>query len=175
MKSNPSHWQALASRKISVLRSLRHYLRAQSRGHHIIDRLEERGVERGSARRSSSPWKDERGRTLEPFQRQRWGNFWETGWSAYGLFRAHRYHLELNWIELNWSYETMFANWEPLLFLFPKGSLGKSDYFSPVWNLTAFIWFPFPISQLFGLFTDVKILQINKKKERRISPIWRKS
>ena len=24
------------------------------------------------------------------------GNFWETGWSAYGLFRAHRYHLELN-------------------------------------------------------------------------------
>ena len=45
---------------------------------------------------------DERGpssirRTLEPFQRQRWGNFWETGWSAYGLFRAHRYHFELNW------------------------------------------------------------------------------
>ena len=36
-----------------VLRSLRHYVRAQSQGHHIIDRLEERGVERGSARRSS--------------------------------------------------------------------------------------------------------------------------
>ena len=36
-----------------VLRSLRHYLRAQSQGHHAIDRLEERGVERGSARRSS--------------------------------------------------------------------------------------------------------------------------
>ena len=35
-----------------VLRSLRHYLRAQSQGHHTIDRLEERGVERGSARRS---------------------------------------------------------------------------------------------------------------------------
>ena len=51
--------------------------------------------------------KDERGpssitRTLEPFQRQRWGNFWETGWSAYGLFRAHRYHLELNWTEQSW-------------------------------------------------------------------------
>ena len=28
-------------------------MRAQSQGHHIIDRLEERGVERGSARRSS--------------------------------------------------------------------------------------------------------------------------
>ena len=36
-----------------VLRSLRHYLRAQSQPHHTIDRLEERGVERGSARRSS--------------------------------------------------------------------------------------------------------------------------
>ena len=51
------------------------------------------------------PWKDERGpssirRTLEPFQRQRWGNFWEMGWSAYGLFQAHIYHLELNWTEL---------------------------------------------------------------------------
>ena len=48
-------------------------------------RLEERGVERGSARHL--PWKDERRpssvrRTLEPFQRKRWGNFWEKGWSA---------------------------------------------------------------------------------------------
>ena len=33
-----------------VLRGLRHYLRAQSQGHHTIDHLEERGVERGSAR-----------------------------------------------------------------------------------------------------------------------------
>ena len=36
-----------------VLRSLRHYMRARSQGHHTIDRLEERGVERRSARRSS--------------------------------------------------------------------------------------------------------------------------
>ena len=36
-------------------------------------------------------------RTLEPFQRWHWGNFWEMGWSAYGLFQAHRYQLELNW------------------------------------------------------------------------------
>ena len=35
------------------LRSLKHYLRAQNQGQHSIDRLEERGVERGSARRSS--------------------------------------------------------------------------------------------------------------------------
>ena len=36
-----------------VLRSLRRYLRVQNQGHHTIDRLEERGMERGSARRSS--------------------------------------------------------------------------------------------------------------------------
>ena len=36
-----------------MLRSLRHYLRAQSQGNHTIDRLEERGVERVSSRRSS--------------------------------------------------------------------------------------------------------------------------
>ena len=35
-----------------LLRRLRQHLRAQSRGHHTIDRLEERGVERGNARRS---------------------------------------------------------------------------------------------------------------------------
>ena len=35
-----------------VLRSLRYYLRAQSQGHHTIGHLKERGVERGSARRS---------------------------------------------------------------------------------------------------------------------------
>ena len=43
------------------------------------------------------PWKDERGpsgirKTLEPFQRQHWGNFWEMGCSACGLFQAHMYH-----------------------------------------------------------------------------------
>ena len=36
-----------------VWRSLKHYLRAQGQGHDTIDRLEERGVERESARRSS--------------------------------------------------------------------------------------------------------------------------
>ena len=36
-----------------LLRSLRHYKRAQNQGHHTTDCLEERGVERESARRSS--------------------------------------------------------------------------------------------------------------------------
>ena len=36
-----------------VLRSLRHYLRARSQGHHTINSQEDRAMERGSARRSS--------------------------------------------------------------------------------------------------------------------------
>ena len=36
-----------------VLRSLGHYLQAQSQGHYTIGRLEQRGMERGSVRRSS--------------------------------------------------------------------------------------------------------------------------
>ena len=83
-----------------VLRSLRHYLRAKSQGHHTTDRLEERGFERGSARRSSL-----KGRERAVFNQTNTGTvskailgkrLRETGWSAYGLFRAHIYPLELN-------------------------------------------------------------------------------
>ena len=54
-------------------------------------------------------WKDKTGpssttRTVEPFQRQRRGNSWEMGWSAYGLSGTHRYHLELNWIIITWRH-----------------------------------------------------------------------
>ena len=59
----------------------------------------ERSVETGGARRASLKGRegDIVSRTLELFQRRHWGHFWETGWSAYGLFWAHIYHLELNW------------------------------------------------------------------------------
>ena len=36
-----------------MLRSLRHYLPVQSQEHYTVDRLEEKGVERGNAGRSS--------------------------------------------------------------------------------------------------------------------------
>ena len=36
-----------------MLRNLRQQLRAQSQEHHVIDHLQERAVDRGSARRSS--------------------------------------------------------------------------------------------------------------------------
>ena len=43
----------LLLRRSEVLRSLRHYLWAQSQGHHTTDHLEERSIERGSIRQSS--------------------------------------------------------------------------------------------------------------------------
>ena len=43
----------LRVRRSGVLRSLRYCRRAQSQGRHAVDLLEERGVERGIARRSS--------------------------------------------------------------------------------------------------------------------------
>ena len=83
-----------------VLRSLRHNLRAQIQGHHPS--IAWRGEVWKEEALDSFRWRDEKGpssirRTPEPFQRQRWSNFWETGWSAYRLFPAHIYHFELNW------------------------------------------------------------------------------
>ena len=51
------------------------------------------------------PWKEERApssvrRTLKPFQRQRWGNFWERRGEAHMGF-SKRIDTILNWIELN--------------------------------------------------------------------------
>ena len=57
-----------------VLRSLRHYLRAQSRGHHTINRLQETGVERGSASRSSLKGRERAIiNQMGNFPRQHWG------------------------------------------------------------------------------------------------------
>ena len=82
-----------------VLRSLRHYLRAQSQD--ITPSVAWRREAWKEEALDDLLWKDERGsssinRTLEPFQRQHWENYWETGWSAYVLFLAHRYNLDLN-------------------------------------------------------------------------------
>ena len=66
---------------------------AQSQGHHIIDHLEERGVQRGWTIFLE---------TLKPFQRQHWENFQQTGWSANGYFRAHEEY-NLTVFGLCWS------------------------------------------------------------------------
>ena len=90
-----THTSGLLLGRSEVLRSLRHYLRAQNQEHHTIDRLEERGVERGSAGRSSFKGRE---RAIV-FKGDVGETFWETGWSGCGLFRAHGCHLELNWSE----------------------------------------------------------------------------
>ena len=60
LHTSATHWSVLGPpnwkyipRGIAYTATCRHYQRAQSQGHHTIDCLEERGVERGSARRSS--------------------------------------------------------------------------------------------------------------------------
>ena len=85
----------LLLRRSEVLRSLRHYLQVQGQGHHTIDRLEERGSARLSAME---------GQARAIFNQMNDGTVSkttlgkpETGWSLYGIFQAHRYHLELNW------------------------------------------------------------------------------
>ena len=104
-EKRPSQVACVSKDLKRCLGSLVHYLRAQSRGRHTTDRLEERGVGRGSARRSSLKRHETAivNQTLELFQRQRRVDFCERELSAYGLLRAHRYHLELCWNDLSLS------------------------------------------------------------------------
>ena len=53
LAGKPTITSGLRLGRSEMLRSLRHYLQAQSQYHHNIDHLEERDVKRGSARRSS--------------------------------------------------------------------------------------------------------------------------
>ena len=86
-----------------VLRDLRHYLRAQSQEHHTVDRLEERGVDRGSARRSSSKGRERAivsQTNIRTVSKTTLGKLLRDGGSAYRLFQTHKYHIELNRTEL---------------------------------------------------------------------------
>ena len=85
----------------------RHYLRAQSQGHHTIDRLEERGVERGSSQRSSL-WEDKKGpSSIRPTLNCFKGNIGETperlGVAHMGFPERIYRPTILNWTELNWT------------------------------------------------------------------------
>ena len=79
--------------KSEVMRNLRHYLRAQSRGHHTIDRLEERGVERGSARLYSLKGRERAIVNQTNIGTVLQAKFGKTGWSthAYGLHRLNSF------------------------------------------------------------------------------------
>ena len=69
LAAKATHTSGLFLRSSEVLRSLRHCLRAQSQGHHTIGRQEERGVERGSARRSSLKGREGHHRSDEHWSR----------------------------------------------------------------------------------------------------------
>ena len=83
----------------SLVGSFFHNLRVQSQGHHTIDRLEERCVERGSARRSSlkGQKRDIVNQTdIGTVSKAKLGKLLRYGVERIWVFRAHIYHLELN-------------------------------------------------------------------------------
>ena len=90
-------------RRSEVLRSLRHYLRAQSQGHHTIDRLEARGMERGNAQQSSLKGRE---RTISQSDKN-WncfkGNTGETSERQGGVHVGftERIDIVLNWPDRN--------------------------------------------------------------------------
>ena len=51
---------------------------------------------------------------LHQFQRQHWGNLWETRWSAYGLYPAHSCHIELKRTEVR-EFHQAFQPYHPWL------------------------------------------------------------
>ena len=95
----PSHWVAWHLGRSQVLRSLKHCMRISS--HHVPS-----GRERdGKTEIDDRSWKGERGPSwirlsAKLFQRQRWGNFWETVWSE-SVF-PHSYHTELTNCDSHW-------------------------------------------------------------------------
>ena len=74
-------------------------------GKDVTPSIASRIVERGSAWQSSSKWRERPSsirRTLELFQRQRRGSFWETGGSHMGF--SERIDTILNWTWMWWFY-----------------------------------------------------------------------
>ena len=83
--------------RYEMLRSLRHYLWAQSQGHHTIKHLEERGVESGSARRSSL-----KGRERAIVNRMNIGTV-----SKATLGEVLRDRVECIWVFVHWAVESI--------------------------------------------------------------------
>ena len=97
-------------RSSEVLRSLRHYLLAQSQGHHSLNHLEERGIERGSVQQASltgwekSHWQSNQHQNCF---KGKCGNFWKT--LEHMGFPEHVDTI-LNWIEML-EIKTVWKTW----------------------------------------------------------------
>ena len=91
--------RVLLLRRSGVLRSMRHYQRAQCQGHHTIDHLEERGVERGSARRSSLKGRERAivsQTNIGTVSKAMLGKPQRDGVERIWAFLSTKYHLDLN-------------------------------------------------------------------------------
>ena len=98
-----------------VFSNLRHYLQAQSQGHHTIDHLGEGGMERGSARRSSLKG---RWRAIV-HQTQNWncfrGNFGEASERRMERIWAFLIAQISSWTELDWPISNITKlHWTPV-------------------------------------------------------------
>ena len=75
-------------------------------------------------------------------------NFGETGWSAYGLFRTHRYHLELNCVACKATFKqrSFFGSPPPPPpFFSPPLSLSLPSFFFSFSFLFFFLFFFFSV------------------------------
>ena len=116
-----------------VLRSLRHYLRAHGQGHHTIDRLQERSVEKGGGTLRSSLKGRERAivsqTNIETASKAFFGKRLR-GWAGariYGLhFRAHTIPLELNRTENNERRDRELESFKLMLTAAPLSSPNTS-------------------------------------------------
>ena len=98
----------------------RHYLRAQSQGQHTIDHLEERGAERGRARRSSFERTREGHRQSDEHWNRFKGNAGETserrGGARMGF--SERIDTILNWTEQSSPQNTFTCKLQRVFYIF---------------------------------------------------------
>ena len=88
----PVDWRQLGKSKLAQTFEILPAGTKQSEGRHTVDHLAKRDTQKAENTLSHS--------TANPRTWRSWKNLWETGLSAYRLFRTPWYHLELNWTEL---------------------------------------------------------------------------
>ena len=116
----------LCLERFAVLKNLRHYIQAQSQGHHTIDCLEERSIERGSNWHWPLKWW---GRAI--VKQSNTGTVSETTLVALlrnGLECIDTKHLELKWPKLTQTEERItYVNWRVSKWFTDGAHMGFSE------------------------------------------------
>ena len=151
----------LLLRRPEVLRSSRHYLWAQSRGHHTINRLEERDVKTGSQRWSSMKVRERaiiNQMNTGTVSKATLGKLLRDGVECiYGLFWACTYHFE---VELSWTDLNYFCTHKTRCHTCPKCyPFGQSSPHAIKYNGNYPKWFSFQ------LILKLNVLLTKKKKK----------